>query len=116
MSKSTTSKTDKTDKRLQNLKPIKKGQLTKEEAKRRGSNGGKMSGKVRQERKLWKEEIEKRLGQGDFDEIITNLIERAKVNPKDFETLRDTMGQKPSTDINITTDADEFEFNFKYSK
>ena len=30
-----------------NLKPIKKGDLTSEEAKRRGSNGGKKSGEAR---------------------------------------------------------------------
>ena len=30
----------------ENLKPVKKGDLTKEEAKRRGSNGGKKSGEI----------------------------------------------------------------------
>ena len=34
-----------------NLKPIKKGELSSEEAKRRGSNGGKKSGEVRREKR-----------------------------------------------------------------
>lgn len=108
--------TDKTLKKLQNLKPIKKGELSKEEAKRRGSKGGKASVEARREKKLWKDEILKKLNQEDWDEIINNLIERSKENRQDFETLRDTMGQKPTQEISLTTDADEFEFNFKYSK
>lgn len=85
----------------QNLKPI--TTLSKEEAKRRGSIGGKASAESRREKKLWKEEICKRLNAKDFDEIIDKLIERAKKNDKSFEILRDTMGQKPKEEINIET-------------
>lgn len=35
----------------QNLKPIRKGQLSKEESRERSSNGGKKSGEVRREKK-----------------------------------------------------------------
>jgi len=35
-----------------NLRPIKKGELSTQEAKKRGTNGGKASGKVRREKKL----------------------------------------------------------------
>ncbi len=38
-------------KQNENLKPIKKGELTKEEAKKRGSTGGKKSGEVRREKR-----------------------------------------------------------------
>ncbi len=39
----------------ENLKPIKKGQLSKEEAKKRGSKGGKKSAEVRREKRDAKE-------------------------------------------------------------
>ena len=81
----------------QNLKPIKS--LSSEEAKRRGSLGGKASVEARKEKKLFKEELTKRLGAKDFEEIIDNLIARAKKDDKSFEVLRDTMGQKPSEKI-----------------
>lgn len=50
-------------------------------------------------KKIFKEELEKRLGVKDFEEIIDNLIVRAKKDDKSFEVLRDTMGQKPSDKI-----------------
>jgi hypothetical protein len=56
-------------------------------------------------KKIFKEELEKRLGVKDFEEIIDNLILRAKKDDKSFEVLRDTMGQKPS---------DKIEANFTY--
>ena len=56
-------------------------------------------------KKIFKEELEKRLGVNDFEEIIDNLILRAKKDDKSFEVLRDTMGQKPS---------DKIEANFTY--
>ena len=51
------------------------------------------------ERKIFKDELIKRLGDKDFNEIIDNLIVRAKKDDKSFEVLRDTMGQKPSEKI-----------------
>lgn len=73
--------------------------LTTEEAQIIGRKGGIASGEARHERKLWKEEIVKKLNAKDFDEIIQNLIDRAKNNDKSFEVLRDTMGQKPKEEI-----------------
>lgn len=67
------------------------------------SRAGKRSAEVRREKKLWKEEICKKLNAKDFDEIIDGLIKRAKKNDKSFEILRDTMGQKPKEEINIET-------------
>lgn len=80
----------------QNLKPG-EYKLSQEEAKR----GGIASGKARREKKLWKDEIMKRLGENDWNEIIDNLKDRAKKNSKDFEVLRDTMGQKPTDNISL---------------
>lgn len=67
----------------QNLKPIKKGELTKEEAKKRGSNGGKKSAKVRKQKKLFKEIFIELLSY-DIEEFTTNedlLNKLAEINP-----------------------------------
>ena len=85
----------------QNLKPIRKGDLSNEELKKRQSNGGKKSAEVRRERKLIKERILERMGEDDWDAMIDNLIAEAKDNVKGFETLRDTIGEKPSDKIDL---------------
>lgn len=56
---------------------------------------GMKSAEARRERKIFKEEILKRMKENDWNEVIDNLIARAKKNSKDFEVLRDTIGQKP---------------------
>lgn len=83
----------------ENLIPANKRSLS--EARENGRKGGIKSGEVRREKKLWKDEIMKRLGENDWNEIIDNLKERAKKNSKDFEVLRDTMGQKPTENISL---------------
>lgn len=83
----------------ENLIPANKRSLS--EARENGRKGGIRSGEVRREKKLWKDEIMKRLGENDWNEIIDNLKERAKKNDKSFEVLRDTMGQKPTDNITI---------------
>lgn len=87
---------------VQNLKPIKKGDLSKEELKKRQSNGGKKSAEARRERKLIKDRILERIGEADWDTMIDNLIDRAKDSPKDFEILRDTIGEKPIDKIQVS--------------
>lgn len=47
------------------------------------------------ERKLIRQVIEERLGGGDLEEIVDNLIDRAKHDSKDFEVLQSALGQKP---------------------
>lgn len=75
----------------QNLKPVR----TKSEARERGRNGGIASGKARKENKLIKDRILERMGEKDWNVMIDNLIARAQDDTKSFETLRDTIGQKP---------------------
>lgn len=86
----------------QNLKPIRKGDLTKEELKKRQSNGGKKSAQVRRENKLIKDRILERMGESDWDTMIDNLISRAMETDKAFEILRDTVGQKPSEKVDLS--------------
>ena len=47
------------------------------------------------ERKLIRQVIEERLGGADLEEIVDNLIDRAKHDSKDFEVLQASLGQKP---------------------
>lgn len=110
-----------------NLRPIKKGQLTKEEAKRRGRNGGIKSGQVRKERKTCKEIL---LMISDFspspeivkslkkifpelkDEDITykavmvlkQLGKALKGDTEAFRVCRDTMGEKPTDKVEQRTE------------
>jgi hypothetical protein len=47
------------------------------------------------EKKLIREIIEERLGAKDLNEIVDNLIDRAKHDSRDFEVLQSALGQKP---------------------
>lgn len=78
----------------QNLKPIR----SKNEARERGKNGGLKSGEVRRERKLLKDELLLLLSTGKTQEKISlALIEKALNGEiKAFETIRDTIGEKPT--------------------
>ena len=79
----------------ENLKPVR----SKSEARERGKLGGVKSGESRREKKLFKEEILKRMGEDDWNEMIDKLIARAKTTDKAFEVLRDTIGQKPKEEV-----------------
>ena len=86
----------------QNLKPIRKGDLSKEELKKRQSNGGLKSAEARREKKLIKDRILERMGEDDWDAMIDGLINRAMQTDKAFELLRDTVGQKPVDKVAVT--------------
>lgn len=97
----------------QNLKPIKKGELSKEELKKRQSNGGKKSGEARRAKKTMREmldyllekEITNKAGEkASTQEAITvSLINQAlKGNVKAWEVIRDTLGEKPTDKQEIT--------------
>lgn len=64
--------------------------------------GGIASGKARREQKIFKQAIAERMGFDDFNEMVDNLIKRAKKNDKSFEILRDTLGQKPKEEISVS--------------
>lgn len=87
----------------QNLKSFTSNQ-SHEEAVRNGSKGGIKSGQARREKKIFKEAIAERMGYKDFEEMIDNLIVRAKNNDKSFEVLRDTLGQKPTESVELNAE------------
>lgn len=84
---------------VENLKPIRSKTEAREKqllsAKKRSEN-------VKQE-KIFKNAIAERMGFDDFNEMIDNLIKRAKKQDKSFEVLRDTLGQKPIEQIQNLT-------------
>lgn len=107
-----------------NLKPIQKGELSKEEAKRRGSLGGKKSVESRRQRKAFKESLEILLSMKAPDKIaaqikntlpklkdkdlnyqnaiLVSLLQQAvKGNTKAVELIRDTIGEKPKEVVEI---------------
>ena len=57
--------------------------------------------KARKENKLIKDRILERMGESDWNTMIDNLIARAQEDTKSFETLRDTIGQKPKESVSI---------------
>ena len=97
----------------ENLIPMNK--RSKKEARELGSIGGIKSGQVRAEKRLLKDTIEMLLNNKPTDEMIMDCAEKFGFNPKDlqdvitgglisramsgdpkaFEVLRDTMGQRP---------------------
>lgn len=83
----------------------KKRNLTTEEAQKIGAKGGRKSAEARRERKLLKdlleEALEKKTKAGNkYIDITVALIKEAeRGNVKAYETIRDTLGQKPTEKI-----------------
>lgn len=92
---------------MANEQNLAKGKATQfrtgEEQAKIAAKGGRRSGEVRRENKLIKDRILERMGEKDWDTMIDNLIARAQDDTKSFETLRDTIGQKPKDELSIDT-------------
>ena len=88
--------------------------LTSSKAREIGSKGGKRSGEVRREKKLLRELLEEALlkdidGSNRYVNITTALIKEAeKGNVKAYETIRDTLGEKPKEKISVGVSYEEY--------
>lgn len=82
----------------ENLKPFKKGE---QRARDCAIKGNKKKQELHLFKKTIKEAIKDNLTEEDMTEICKNLIERAKVDTKAFEFLRDTLGEKPKDKTTI---------------
>lgn len=83
-----------------NLEPVR----TKDEARKRGANGGVKSGQARREKKLMREALQKRIG-ASLDCVTQALIDKAaNGDVRAYEVIRDTLGEKPTDKIDHTTD------------
>lgn len=88
----------------ENLRPIKKGELSKEEAKRRGSLGGKKSGESRRARKTLKEALLGLLSEGDIqDKMLHGLVVKAmKGDAAAAKLVAELIGEyKQSIDVGV---------------
>lgn len=90
---------------MANNENLLKGKATQfksgEEAARNGRKGGIASGIAKRENKVLEKTLKERLKVSDLNELIDNLIERAKQNDHSFETVRDLLGEKPKETIKL---------------
>ena len=75
--------------------------LTPEERRERGRKAGTRSGEIRRESRRLKDAILEHMTDDDLDAIVDGLIHRAKRSTRDFEVLRDTIGQKPKDSMAV---------------
>lgn len=81
----------------ENLIPM--NERSEAEVRELGKKGGIASGKARREKKIFKEAIEKQLGQ-NIDSMIKSMITQAKKgNVQAISFLRDTIGEKPTDKV-----------------
>ena len=85
----------------ENLKPF--NELTEEEQREIARKGGKASGEARAKRKTLKEELLLLLSEGDTQQKVSLAVlqEALNGNIKAFETIRDTIGEKPKENIDL---------------
>lgn len=83
---------------------IKNEDLTPKQRRENASKAGKASAKKRAERKTLREELLLLLSTGNAqNKISTALIEQAqRGNTKAYEIIRDTIGEKPKENINVS--------------
>lgn len=88
----------------ENLIPM--NERSESEVRELGRKGGIKSGEARREKKLFKEAIEKQLGQS-IDSMIKSMIEQAeKGNVQAITFLRDTIGEKPTDKVEADLNTD----------
>lgn len=97
----------------ENLIPM--NELTKEQQREIARKGGIASGKARAKKKMLKTLLEEALSKGtetdnNYINITLALIQQANNgNVKAYEVIRDTLGQKPKEQIEISHDTNEIE-------
>lgn len=91
-----------------NLKPF--SELTEKEQREIRRKGAFASAKKRREKKTFKEllkialEMESPTGKTNAEEIVASMIRKAQDGDvKAFEAVRDTIGEKPKDEIDVTT-------------
>lgn len=91
-----------------NLKPV--TQRSKSEQREIQKKGGIASGKARRAKKTFKEllkialEMRTKNGNTNAEEIVASLILKAQSGDvKAFEAVRDTIGEKPKDEVDLTT-------------
>ena len=87
---------------MANNENLKKGvKISEELARDYQAKSAESRKRNNKENKLIKDRILERMGETDWDVMIDNLIARAQEDTKSFETLRDTIGQKPKETLAV---------------
>ena len=99
---------------IKNLKPIQKGELSSEEAKKRGKNGGIKSGLKRIEKRLMKDILQilletevmqdKQLKSAKEAMLFSVVKNAINGDLKAIEFIQSTIGEKPIYNSNSTAD------------
>lgn len=77
--------------------------LTPEQRKKNASKAGKQSAQNRRAIKTFKQAFEEELDEKKIKDLVISMYEKAKKgDTKAFELIRDTMGQKPKENINVS--------------
>lgn len=93
------------EKQLQNLKPFKKGDKRTKECSAKGKKVIKENNLIRGGMRNW---LKENVDDKDYQQMMKNLVERAKVDTKTFEVLRDTLGEKPTDKLEATIEQPTF--------
>lgn len=85
-----------------NLIPL--SERSKEDAFEIRSRGGKACATAQRRRKRLRETLEELLAKGNTQEDICKMLISGEFPAKTFEVIRDTVGEKPPTDVTGTLD------------
>lgn len=94
-----------TEKQLANLKKFKSNDERTKKCSAKGKKTIKENNLVRKGMRNW---LNENITDKDYNQMMKNLVERAKVDTKTFELLRDTLGEKPTDRIEATIEQPTF--------
>ncbi len=93
-------------------------EMPKDKLRELSKKGGKASGVARQERRALKDELSVLLSSGDVQQrLCTALIDKATSgDPRAFQILRDTLGEKESEKLELTNGASLAKFQQEHEQ
>lgn len=94
-----------TEKQLANLKKFKKDDEHTKRCSAKGLETQRKNNLVRKGMRNW---LNDNVSDIDYNQMMKNLVERAKVDTKTFEVLRDTLGEKPTEKVEATIEQPTF--------
>ena len=93
------------EKSLANLKKFKKDDEHTKKCSAKAKEVTRKNNLVRKGMKNW---LNDNVSDIDYNQMMKNLVERAKVDTKTFEVLRDTLGEKPTEKVEATIEQPTF--------
>lgn len=93
------------EKSLANLRKFKKDDEHTKKCSAKGKEVTRKNNLVRKGMRNW---LNDNVSDIDYNQMMKNLVERAKVDTKTFEVLRDTLGEKPTEKVEATIEQPTF--------